>query len=90
MAQATGLFVCLGRVKVKERESGQVRDALLQINAELSRITAAWMTSRWLRRHQAGKGAAYIKISESEIANDYPEPAQYEKVRSVGVLSSTA
>ncbi|CAL5224063.1 g6688 [Coccomyxa viridis] len=30
-------------------------------------------------RHQAGKGAAYIKISESEIANDYPEPAQYEK-----------
>ena len=42
-----------------------------------------------LRRHQAGKGAAYIKISESEIANDYPEPAQYEKVRSVGVLSST-
>ena len=33
-----------------------------------------------LRRHQAGKGAAYIKISESEIANDYPEPAQYEKV----------
>ena len=33
-----------------------------------------------LRRHQAGKGTAYIKISESEIANDYPEPAQYEKV----------
>lgn len=35
-----------------------------------------------MRRRQAGKGAAYIKISESEIANDYPEPAQYEKVHS--------
>lgn len=33
-----------------------------------------------LFRRQAPKGAAYIKISESEIANDYPEPAQYVKV----------
>lgn len=24
----------------------------------------------------------YIKINESEIADDYPEPAQYEKVKS--------
>ena len=31
-------------------------------------------------RRQSGKGAAYIKISETEIANDYPEPAQYQKV----------
>lgn len=27
-----------------------------------------------------GRGGAYIKINESEIADDYPEPAQYEKV----------
>lgn len=32
-------------------------------------------------RRQAGKGGVYIKINESEIADDYPEPAQYEKVR---------
>ena len=33
-----------------------------------------------LCRRPSGKGAAYIKISESEIANDYPEPAPYQKV----------
>ena len=34
------------------------------------------------RRPGAGRAAqAYIKISEAEIADDYPEPAQYEKAR---------
>ncbi len=40
----------------------------------------AWHGLR--RRGGAGRAAqAYIKISESEIADDYPEPAQYEKAR---------
>ena len=46
-------------------------------------MTLAGMTidkSCLLCRRPAGKGAAYIKISESEIANDYPEPAPYQKV----------
>ena len=31
-------------------------------------------------RRGSTKGAAYIKISEAEIADDYPEPTQYGKV----------
>ena len=31
-------------------------------------------------RRGSTKGAAYIKISEAEIADDYPEPTQYDKV----------
>ena len=31
------------------------------------------------RRRGGTKAAAYIKISEAEIADDYPEPTQYEK-----------
>lgn len=35
----------------------------------------------WLAFRRGGaKGVPYIKISEAEIADDYPEPAQYEKV----------
>ena len=30
-------------------------------------------------RRGGTKAAAYIKISEAEIADDYPEPTQYEK-----------
>ena len=30
-------------------------------------------------RRGGSKAAAYIKISEAEIADDYPEPTQYEK-----------
>lgn len=30
-------------------------------------------------RRGGAKAAAYIKISEAEIADDYPEPTQYEK-----------
>ena len=32
------------------------------------------------RRQSRGTKQAYIKISESEIADDYPEPLQYDKV----------
>ena len=32
------------------------------------------------RRQGARAQQAYLKIDESEIADDYPEPAQYEKV----------
>lgn len=31
-------------------------------------------------RRGGTKAAAYIKISEAEIADDYPEPKQYLKV----------
>jgi len=37
-------------------------------------------------RRGGGKGAAYIKVSEAEIAADYPEPAQYDKVASISVM----
>ena len=33
------------------------------------------------RRGGARAGTPYIKISEAEIADDYPEPAQYNKAR---------
>ena len=36
---------------------------------------------RCCRKGGTAKGAAYIKISEAEIADDYPEPAQYDKVQ---------
>ena len=32
-------------------------------------------------RRTGGKQQVYIKISETEIADDYPEPAQYDKVQ---------
>ena len=32
-------------------------------------------------RREAKKGQAYLKINESEIADDYPEPEQYVGVR---------
>ena len=32
-------------------------------------------------RRGAKKGQAYLKINESEIADDYPEPEQYVGVR---------
>ena len=32
-----------------------------------------------LCRRGSSKGAPYIKISEVEIADDYPEPAAYDK-----------
>lgn len=34
----------------------------------------------------AGSGPAYIKISEEEIADDYPLPAQYAKEVGGGVI----
>lgn len=34
-----------------------------------------------VRRRGAKKGQAYLKINESEIADDYPEPEQYVNVR---------
>ncbi len=32
-------------------------------------------------RRTGGKQQVYIKISEAEIADDYPEPTQYDKVQ---------
>ena len=32
-------------------------------------------------RRGAKKGQAYVRINESEIADDYPEPEQYVGVR---------
>lgn len=34
-------------------------------------------------RRTGGKQQVYIKISEAEIADDYPEPTQYDKVQPV-------
>jgi len=37
-----------------------------------------------------GRSGVYIKINESEIADDYPEPAQYEKVGSRHIKTADA
>lgn len=42
------------------------------------------------RGGNAAAAAAYIKISEEEIADDYPLPKQYEKVRSTPRASACA
>lgn len=83
VAQATGQLVnhMVGiHLKLEERGSlARSQTACAGCAAVLLCSSMRWC--RLLHRHQAGKGAAYIKISESEIANDYPEPAQYEKVQ---------
>lgn len=39
-----------------------------------------WQTKFGICRRGGAKQQIYIKISEAEIADDYPEPEQYEKV----------
>ncbi|BDA51554.1 DNA (cytosine-5)-methyltransferase 1B [Coccomyxa sp. Obi] len=57
-------------------------DAKLAADIDYARQLQAKLDAEEARggnRRQAGKGGVYIKINESEIADDYPEPAQYEK-----------
>ncbi|KAK9918243.1 hypothetical protein WJX75_002529 [Coccomyxa subellipsoidea] len=58
-------------------------DAKLAADIDYARQLQAKLDAEEARggnRRQAGRGGGvYIKINESEIADDYPEPAQYEK-----------
>ena len=86
MAQATGQLVSSGAVEGRYHE--HLWTGLINIKHGAKSHHRSMNDVRLLRRHQAGKGTAYIKISESEIANDYPEPAQYEKVHTYQPVSS--
>ncbi|KAL3133376.1 hypothetical protein ABBQ38_007247 [Trebouxia sp. C0009 RCD-2024] len=54
-----------------------------QADADYARQLQAKLDAQETRggnKRAAGKQQVYIKISEAEIADDYPEPTQYEKV----------
>ncbi|KAK9800313.1 hypothetical protein WJX73_000556, partial [Symbiochloris irregularis] len=59
-------------------------DAGMQADLDMARRLQAQLDVQQARgpqgRRGAGQGAPYIKISEEEIADDYPMPAQYSKV----------
>ncbi|DBB09374.1 TPA: hypothetical protein ACH3X3_007949 [Trebouxia sp. C0006] len=68
---------------VEERPSLNAEEKQQQADADYARQLQAKLDAQEARggpRRTGGKQQVYIKISEAEIADDYPEPKQYDKV----------
>ena len=50
-----------------------------ELSASMRCSCAPWVFGRNGGPRRAAWGPAYIKVHESEIADDYPEPAVYER-----------
>ncbi|DBA84315.1 TPA: hypothetical protein ACH3X2_006369 [Trebouxia sp. C0005] len=80
-----------GGISIKERSATEPEDRTSlnaeekqqQADADYARQLQAKLDAQEARggpRRTGGKQQVYIKISEAEIADDYPEPKQYDKV----------